>query len=192
VAKPTKKLGELLSQGRVLLSEPDPVDAHRDFEEWVDDVAEWLESELASPALAAAWSELPYSELVTGAGYYDDPRAWSHFRSAISRRMTWLGQAVAAQQNVSRSSENPKEAAPTLSNEGRRMRFARWDELGLEAIKQDLTNGGHRLIGGPLQVRALGRKWVRMKENELAEQAALALAAEFARCGDVRSLRKNN
>ena len=57
-----------------------------------------------------------------------------------------------------------------ISKEGREARFAQWEKLGLDAIKQDLATGGYRLVGGPPQVRALAREWVRLKETEHTAQ----------------------
>jgi hypothetical protein len=162
-----------------LLSEFDPVDAHHEFEQWVDDVAAWLETELGSPSLAAVWSGLPYSALVSGNSYHNEPRAWTHFRAVVSERMAWLGQAIAAHQGANSPSESGKEMSnDEISDEGRKARFARWEKLGLDAVKQDLATGGHRLIGGPPQVRALAREWVRMKEeqakqNDIAAQVVV-------------------
>ena len=42
-----------------------------------------------------------------------------------------------------------------ITEEGRRERFARWEQLGLDQVKHDLLNGGHRVVGGPPQVQAL-------------------------------------
>jgi hypothetical protein len=97
---PTPKLGSLLREGRALLDEHDPIDAHDNFGHWVDTVAHWLETDLASPSLSAAWSGLPYSALVSGGGYYDEPRAWAHFQSVVSRRLMWLGEALSLHQAV--------------------------------------------------------------------------------------------
>jgi hypothetical protein len=55
-----------------------------------------------------------------------------------------------------------------ISDAGRQARFERWEKLGLDAVKQDLATGGHRLIGGPPQVRALAREWVQIKEADAA------------------------
>jgi hypothetical protein len=52
-----------------------------------------------------------------------------------------------------------------ISEEGRRQRFARWEQLGVDQVKHDLLNGGHRLVGGPPAVRELAWEWVRMKET---------------------------
>jgi hypothetical protein len=54
-----------------------------------------------------------------------------------------------------------------ISEEGRQARFKQWEKLGLDAIKEDLASGGYRLVGGPPQVRALAREWVRMKDDEI-------------------------
>jgi hypothetical protein len=35
-----------------------------------------------------------------------------------------------------------------ISEAGRRERFKQWEKLGLEAVKDDLRDGGYRLIGG--------------------------------------------
>jgi hypothetical protein len=51
-----------------------------------------------------------------------------------------------------------------ISEEGRKARFAQWEQLGVEAVKQDLATGGFRFVGGPPQVRELAREWVRIKE----------------------------
>ena len=51
-----------------------------------------------------------------------------------------------------------------ISEAGRRQRFARWDELGLDRVKADLLAGGHQIVGGPPQVQDLAWEWVRIKE----------------------------
>lgn len=56
-----------------------------------------------------------------------------------------------------------------ISEEGRRVRFEQWEGLGLDRVKHDLLNGGHRLVGGSPQVRKLAWEWVRMKEAEAAK-----------------------
>lgn len=53
-----------------------------------------------------------------------------------------------------------------ISEEGRRARFERWEQLGLDQVKHDLMNGGHRVVGGSPQVRALAWDWVRIKEAQ--------------------------
>jgi len=58
-----------------------------------------------------------------------------------------------------------------ISEEGRRARFAQWERLGLEQVKNDLLNGGRRVIGGPPQVRELASEWVR-KRNTNKEMVA--------------------
>ena len=53
-----------------------------------------------------------------------------------------------------------------ISDEARRERFARWEELGLDRVKADLVNhGGQELVGGGEAVLKLAWKWVREKEQ---------------------------
>ena len=51
-----------------------------------------------------------------------------------------------------------------ISEAGRKARFERWEQLGLDRVKNDLLSGGHRLVGGPPSVQKLAWEWVRMKE----------------------------
>jgi hypothetical protein len=61
-----------------------------------------------------------------------------------------------------------------ISEAGRKARFERWEELGLDRVKADLLSGGHRLVGGPRTVRELAWEWVRMKEAEQQQTPAPA------------------
>jgi hypothetical protein len=61
-------------------------------------------------------------------------------------------------------------AEEEISEEGKRVRFAQWEKIGVERIKADLLAGGHRLVGGPPAVRELAAEWVRMKEAKQREQ----------------------
>jgi hypothetical protein len=58
-------------------------------------------------------------------------------------------------------SDEPSE----ISQEGRIARFARWEKIGVDAIEADLNAGGSRYLGGPPEVRALAREWVRMQRS---------------------------
>ena len=49
---------------------------------------------------------------------------------------------------------------------GRLSRFAQWEKLGVDRVKNDLLNGGIQLIGGPPDVNELAWEWVRIKEQE--------------------------
>lgn len=90
---------------------------------------------------------------------------------------------------------NPPEVKPSmtpLDETARKARFERFEKLGLDRVKSDLTQtGGIRDVGGPLEVRELAREWVRMKDNEKAEakpaQADLALISDV-RLDELRSL----
>lgn len=58
----------------------------------------------------------------------------------------------------------------TIGETGRLARFAHWETLGVDRVKNDLLNGGFRLIGGPPEVRELAWEWVRLKEREADEK----------------------
>jgi hypothetical protein len=60
-----------------------------------------------------------------------------------------------------------------INEEGKRARFARWEEMGVDRIKADLQAGGHREVGGTRAVRDLAWEWVRKKEAEQAELVTL-------------------
>jgi hypothetical protein len=66
-----------------------------------------------------------------------------------------------------------------ISEQGRKVRFERWERLGLDWVKHDLLQGGHQVIGGPPAVRELAREWVRIKEAEQAAAAAQEKPAEM-------------
>jgi len=61
----------------------------------------------------------------------------------------------------------------TISEEGKRERFARWEKIGVERIKADLLAGGDRLVGGPPAPRDLAWEWVGTKEAEAKEVITL-------------------
>ena len=61
-----------------------------------------------------------------------------------------------------------------LSEDGKARRFANYESLGLDRVKHDLLNGGHRLVGGSPAVREAAWEWVRLKEAEAAKATAEA------------------
>jgi hypothetical protein len=77
-----------------------------------------------------------------------------------------------------------------ISEAGRQARFAQWEKLGLDEVKQDLATGGYRLIGGPPQVRALAREWVRIKEVEQLRTVSEALGLSTNPAIDALGLRE--
>ena len=52
-----------------------------------------------------------------------------------------------------------------ISEERKAALFQQWEEIGLDIIKLDLANGGHRLVGGPPATRKLAMQWARMKDE---------------------------
>ena len=59
-----------------------------------------------------------------------------------------------------------------ISQRGRIDRFAQWEKRGFQAIKADLSTGGHRYAGGPPAVRDLAWEWVRIKEATQQQQSS--------------------
>ena len=58
----------------------------------------------------------------------------------------------------------------TIDEAGRQTRFAHWETLGVDRVKNDLLNGGFQLVGGPPEVRELAWEWVRLKERAVDEK----------------------
>jgi predicted nucleotide-binding protein len=94
------KARRLLEAGRKLLASDEPVRTHEEFNNWVGQVARWLDNGLDNLALSARWSGLPNSPLVTGDGYHDDPLTWERFRKAVEIRLGWLGQVLTQPSDV--------------------------------------------------------------------------------------------
>ncbi|MDR3474083.1 MAG: hypothetical protein P4M09_20700 [Devosia sp.] len=61
-------------------------------------------------------------------------------------------------------------SADEITEAGRNHRFAQWEKLGVERVKEDLLNGGMSVVGGPPQVRELAWEWVRSKEAAAAQK----------------------
>jgi hypothetical protein len=69
-------------------------------------------------------------------------------------------------------------ASSEISQDGRIQRFATWEAQGVDQVKHDLLDGGHRIVGGPPAVRSLAWEWVRSKESA-AVQLPAAKPAEM-------------
>lgn len=84
-------LANLAARGRKLIDGSwDPVDTHRDFRHWVENVATWLDNIEPDSGLSAEWSSLPTSLLVFGNRYDDSPQVLSLFYQAVQNRLRWL------------------------------------------------------------------------------------------------------
>ena len=79
------RLASLLQDGRELLEESEPVEAHSAFERWVSFVGRWLAP--INPALNAQWLGMPYSHLVIGneKGRSEPVAPW-HDQNGVGRR----------------------------------------------------------------------------------------------------------
>jgi hypothetical protein len=65
-----------------------------------------------------------------------------------------------------------------ITQAGRISRFEQWEKVGVQAIREDLHQGGTRYVGGPPAVQDLAREWVREKEAQTP--AAPSSAHSFA------------
>jgi hypothetical protein len=65
-------------------------------------------------------------------------------------------------------------------DEGRRKRLhAKWAEIGEDAIRADMANGGFRHVGGPPEIRQEAQRW--LNELSSARQAKTNAEAESDR-----------
>jgi len=85
------ELSAFTKYGRELLQCNDaPTRLHRDFERWVNKVAEWLDTISPNSGLSAEWSSLPTSELVVGNHYYPLSDGARDFCRTVRLRLQWL------------------------------------------------------------------------------------------------------
>lgn len=52
-----------------------------------------------------------------------------------------------------------------MNDEQKERRYARWEEIGEDAIRADMETGGHRLVGGSPEVRRLAQQWLNEKQQ---------------------------
>jgi len=88
--KKLKVLNEFAIEGRRLLDEPDPIEAHKDFNYWVDDVANFFKDNFPGLGLTADWSSLGNSIIITSEGYDTSTYTWLHFTKIVENRLVWL------------------------------------------------------------------------------------------------------
>jgi predicted nucleotide-binding protein len=137
-----------INRGQITHS--DEVRAHRDFNGWVDGIAEWLNSIAPDTGLAAEWSSLPNSLLVLGHHY--DVAAWPSFRDAIRSHLLWLSK-IAEEQNTKKQDSIIQNFGSDIfivhgHDEASKQAIARFiEKLGLKAIiLQERPNEGHTII----------------------------------------------
>jgi len=52
-----------------------------------------------------------------------------------------------------------------VNDEQKERRYARWEEIGEDAIRADMETGGYRLVGGSPEVRRLTQQWLNEKQQ---------------------------
>ncbi len=85
-----KELKRYIEQGQVLLEIDEPVEAHSQFGNWLNNVTNWLSLKAPQSGLADAWRSIGTSSLLVGSRYYNDKASWNIFRSVVRQRMAWL------------------------------------------------------------------------------------------------------
>jgi hypothetical protein len=88
---PLEGLDKLVARGQNLLDKHEPVNAHSEFNRWVNEVSGWINSKFHDSGLTAEWAAQGDSNLVMGGGYYNDLSSWSQFRIRVQGRLRWLG-----------------------------------------------------------------------------------------------------
>jgi len=111
-----KQLYEFSQIGRDISQERDPEKAQRRYEQWVDDVGDWLNEEFQETGLAISWLGLNSVNLVFGDHFHDNPAGWAAFRNAIDLRLNWLSKLYP--EYVRR--QTPEEAQSKALSGGRR------------------------------------------------------------------------
>jgi hypothetical protein len=66
------------------------VEAHRSFEDWVNNGRKWLGDKFPNSGLSSQWLALPSSSLVEAGYYWADPYSIVKFKDAVQRRLNWL------------------------------------------------------------------------------------------------------
>lgn len=146
-----KTLADLTAQGRRLLQMADnPVRSHSEFAYWDQEVARWLDSKFPDSGLSARWSSLPFSQLVSGGGYYDYPEHWNNFRQAVQKRLEWLSDinSISTMPYPDSGTNTRKIFVVHGHNEGVREKVARFlEKLQLEPIiLHEQPNKGRTII----------------------------------------------
>ncbi len=84
------KIAELEEKGEALLGIEDQAEALVQFDNWVVEVAKWLQAIAPESDLVQEWEMQGGSNLVTGAGSKDVESNWWRFRMAVNKRLFWL------------------------------------------------------------------------------------------------------
>ena len=90
-------LEDLILKGQELYEAHDALDAHRDYNSWVRNVAKWFSSQFEESGLSAEWAGLGHSSMVIGNQCHDYPEAWEAFHKIVNLRLKWLGFALEKQ-----------------------------------------------------------------------------------------------
>jgi len=93
----------------------DAVSAHKDFRDWDNEVADWLEREFPGSGFSAEWSAMAPSPLVVGGTIFNDYVDWINFYRVIDQRQKSLARIpnkVASYKRLSKFREGEKVSSP--------------------------------------------------------------------------------
>jgi predicted nucleotide-binding protein len=79
----------------------------REYERWVEKVANWLEDLFPDSGLSADWSSLPKSNLSFGGFVSTNPDALLNFFSVVQKRLSWLSTLARSAQSVPSELQEP-------------------------------------------------------------------------------------
>ncbi|MFO1184732.1 MAG: hypothetical protein U1E56_08090 [Bauldia sp.] len=95
--------------------------------------------------------------------------------------------AVLAMRDVGRRDIRGRDAG---LSEADRLRFARWEEAGAEAVKHDVMTREGTLVEHDAYARSLAWEWVRLKESEAARVLEQVLPTAPGPAGFARDFRR--
>jgi hypothetical protein len=89
----------------------------------------------------------------------------------VSRRVQEAWQRLVTTGYLMHNPGQPNSDWHVITTEGEELlsilnRFERWEQIGVDLVKQDLAAGGRQFVGGPPTVRQQAIEWVRMKEGQ--------------------------
>jgi predicted nucleotide-binding protein len=157
-ATPNPTLSQLAKRGRRFIDGSwSPVETHREFKRWVEDVAAWLDTIAPDSGLSVEWSALPTSLLVFGNRRDESAEALAHFYRVVQERLKWLSgvPTVAANRWRATATKDQNAAVHTRRvflvhghDEGARESVARFlEKLQLECvILHEQPNKGRTII----------------------------------------------
>jgi predicted nucleotide-binding protein len=113
----TDILDTLAADGRYIATLTDSRTANREFEEWVERVAQWLRQEHPGTGLSAEWSGVSISPLKYGEHFGNSRMEWMRFGEAVRKRLEWLGAKAGKQKKPPQAVQGTPQSNTVLSKQ---------------------------------------------------------------------------